>query len=117
MSGVQRSAKTSAPRDTGQNWRYSGTRTVNASPRQPASSFFGLPPHARSIDRSGDAERHLGGTQMQTRFVLALLAVVAGVAAYGGTGLATPVSGVTSTLLAAGRCGEVHPETPPRRLA
>jgi len=48
---------------------------------------------------------------MQTRFVLALLVVVAGVAAYGGTVLATPGSGVTSTLFAVGQFDEIHAKT------
>src|SRR2546428_12339194 len=52
MSGVQRSANISAPRDTGQNWPYSGMCTVNASPRRAASSFFGLPQYAHEVDRS-----------------------------------------------------------------
>src|SRR2546429_6018619 len=56
ISGVQRSAKISAPRDTGQNWTCSGTRPVNAYPRKRASSFFGLSPEARRIDLSRGPE-------------------------------------------------------------
>jgi quercetin dioxygenase-like cupin family protein len=48
---------------------------------------------------------------MQIRFVLALLIVVAGVAAYGGTVLATPVNGVTSTIFAVGHFGEIKAKT------
>jgi len=48
---------------------------------------------------------------MQTRFTLALLAVVLGVAAYSGTVLATPVSGVTSTLFAVGHFDEIDAKT------
>jgi len=48
---------------------------------------------------------------MQTRFVLALLVVVAGIAAYGGTVLATPANGVTSTTFAVGHFGEIDAKT------
>ena len=48
---------------------------------------------------------------MQTRFSRALLVVVAGVAAYGGTVLATPPSGVTSTLFAVGQFDEIKAKT------
>jgi quercetin dioxygenase-like cupin family protein len=48
---------------------------------------------------------------MQTRFILALLAVVVGVAARSGTVLATPVSGVTSTLFAVGHFEEIDAKT------
>src|SRR6266446_1484069 len=47
---------------------------------------------------------------MQTRFTVALL-VVAGVAAYSGTVLATPVSGVTSTLFSVGQFDEIQAKT------
>jgi quercetin dioxygenase-like cupin family protein len=49
---------------------------------------------------------------MQTRLKLAFLAViVVGVATYGGTVLATPSSGVTSTLLAKGRFDVIDAKT------
>src|SRR5437899_12025509 len=48
---------------------------------------------------------------MQTRFMLALLAVVVGVAARSGTVLATPASGVTSTLFAVGHFEEIDAKT------
>jgi quercetin dioxygenase-like cupin family protein len=48
---------------------------------------------------------------MQSRFVLALLIVVAGVAAYGGTVLATSVHGVTSTTFAIGQFHEIDAKT------
>jgi len=48
---------------------------------------------------------------MQTRFKLALLVVVVGVAAHGGTVLATPPSGVTSTLFAVGQFDEIDAKT------
>src|SRR5438093_12705976 len=111
VSGGQRWAKISAPRDTGQNWPYSGTRRVNAPPCHSASSFFGLPPHARGIDRSRGTKRDPGGTEMRIRFVLALLLVVASVAAYGGSVLATPAHGVTSTPIAFGQLHEINAKT------
>ena len=49
--------------------------------------------------------------QIQTRITLALLVVIASVAAYGGTVLATPASGVTSTLFAVGQFGEIKAKT------
>ena len=48
---------------------------------------------------------------MQTRFTLPLLAVALGVAAYSGTVLATPVSGVTSTLFSVGHFDEIKAKT------
>jgi hypothetical protein len=48
---------------------------------------------------------------MKTRFVLALLIVVAAVAAYGGTVLATSVRGVTSTVFAIGQFHEIDAKT------
>jgi quercetin dioxygenase-like cupin family protein len=48
---------------------------------------------------------------MQTRFRLSLLVVVVGVAGYGGTVLATPPSGVTSTILAVGQFDEIQAKT------
>src|SRR5437660_1717881 len=48
---------------------------------------------------------------MRIRFVLALLVVVATVAAYGGTVLATPIHGVTSTLYAIGQFHEIDAKT------
>ena len=48
---------------------------------------------------------------MQTRFRLSLLVVVVGVAGYGGTVLATPPSGVTSTILAVGQFDEIGAKT------
>ncbi|HEV8471031.1 MAG TPA: cupin domain-containing protein [Candidatus Limnocylindria bacterium] len=48
---------------------------------------------------------------MRIRFVLALVIVVAAVAAYGGTVLATPVHGVTSTTLAVGQFDEISAKT------
>ncbi len=48
---------------------------------------------------------------MQTRFMLGLLAVAVGVAARSGTVLATPVSGVTSTLFAVGHFEEIDAKT------
>jgi quercetin dioxygenase-like cupin family protein len=53
--------------------------------------------------------RHI--KQMQTRLTLALLVVVAGVAAYGGTVLATPASGITSTVFAVGQFDEIEAKT------
>jgi quercetin dioxygenase-like cupin family protein len=48
---------------------------------------------------------------MKTRFVLALLVVVAAVAAYGGTVLATSQRGITSTPLAISQLGEINAKT------
>ncbi|HVD77783.1 MAG TPA: hypothetical protein VNH43_09245, partial [Vicinamibacteria bacterium] len=48
---------------------------------------------------------------MQTRFTLSLLVVVVGVAGYGGTALATPPSGVTSTVFAVGHFDEIKAKT------
>src|SRR3989442_6465487 len=48
---------------------------------------------------------------MQTRFTLPLLAVALGVAAYSGTVLATPASGVTSTLFSVGHFDEIKAKT------
>jgi len=48
---------------------------------------------------------------MRFRFVLALLLAVAGVAAYGGSVLATPMSGVTSKLFAIGHVDEINAKT------
>jgi len=48
---------------------------------------------------------------MRIRFVLALVIVVAAVAAYGGTVLATPVHGVTSTTFAVGHFDEISAKT------
>jgi len=48
---------------------------------------------------------------MRTRFVLALLVVVAALAAYGGTVLATAANGVTSTTFAVGHFGEIDAKT------
>jgi len=48
---------------------------------------------------------------MRIRFVLALVIVVAAVAAYGGTVLATPVHGVTSTTFAVGQFDEISAKT------
>ena len=45
---------------------------------------------------------------MKTRFWLVLLTVVVGVALYGGTVLATPGMGVTSTLFAVGTFDELE---------
>jgi quercetin dioxygenase-like cupin family protein len=111
MSGVQRSAKISAPRDTGQNWTEAGTRVVNAPHRSTASSFFGLSPAAPGTDRSGKQKTRVGGPQMRLRFVLALLVVVAAVAAYGGTVLATSARGITSTTFAIGQFHEIDAKT------
>ena len=48
---------------------------------------------------------------MRIRFVLALLLVVASVAAYGGSVLATPGHGVTSTPIAFGQLHEINAKT------
>jgi len=48
---------------------------------------------------------------MKTRFVLALLIVVAAVAAYGGTVLATSQRGITSTVFAIGQFHEIDAKT------
>ena len=48
---------------------------------------------------------------MQTRFALSLLVAVVGVAAYSGTVLATPPSGVTSTVFAVGQFDEIQAKT------
>jgi quercetin dioxygenase-like cupin family protein len=48
---------------------------------------------------------------MQTRFTLSLLVGVVGVAVYGGTVLATPSSGVTSTVFAVGQFDEIKAKT------
>ncbi len=48
---------------------------------------------------------------MQTRFTVAILAVILGVAAYSGTVLATPPSGVTSTLFAVGHFDAIDAKT------
>ncbi len=48
---------------------------------------------------------------MQTRFKLPLLIVMMGVAVCGGTVLATPPSGVTSTTFAIGQFGEIDAKT------
>jgi quercetin dioxygenase-like cupin family protein len=45
------------------------------------------------------------------RFTLSLLVVVVGVAVYGGTVLATPPSGVTSTIFAVGQFDEIQAKT------
>ena len=49
--------------------------------------------------------------QVQTRFALALLVVAVSVVAYSGTVLATPISGVTSTLFAVGQFEEIEAKT------
>src|SRR5919204_1597147 len=49
--------------------------------------------------------------EMRNRVVFALLAVALGMAAYGGTVLATPIHGVTSTTLAVGRFDEIDAKT------
>jgi quercetin dioxygenase-like cupin family protein len=48
---------------------------------------------------------------LRSRFKFALLIALLGVAAYGGTALATPASGVTSTSFAVGRFDEIHAKT------
>jgi hypothetical protein len=48
---------------------------------------------------------------VQTRFKLAFLVVIVGVAGYGGTVLATPVVGVTSTLFAVGQFDKIDTKT------
>lgn len=48
---------------------------------------------------------------MQARFKLAFLITIVGVAASGGNVLATPVSGVTSTLFAVGQFDEIDAKT------
>jgi len=48
---------------------------------------------------------------MKTRFVLALLIVVAAVAGYGGTVLATSQRGITSTVFAIGQLHEIDAKT------
>ena len=48
---------------------------------------------------------------MKTRIVLALLIVVAAVAAYGGTVLATSQRGITSTVFAISQLGEINAKT------
>jgi quercetin dioxygenase-like cupin family protein len=48
---------------------------------------------------------------MQTRFIRALLVVVAGVAVYGGIARATPPSGVTSKVFAVGQFDEIKAKT------
>ncbi|PYQ24082.1 MAG: hypothetical protein DMF79_02495 [Acidobacteria bacterium] len=48
---------------------------------------------------------------MQTRFTLAVLVVVLGVAAYSGTVRATPASGVTSTVFAVGHFDAIDAKT------
>jgi len=48
---------------------------------------------------------------VKIRFVIALLVVVAAMAAYGGTVLATNASGVTSTLFAVGHFDEIQAKT------
>jgi quercetin dioxygenase-like cupin family protein len=48
---------------------------------------------------------------MGTRFTLFLLAVVVGVAMFGGTALATPPSGITSTTFAVGQFDEIKAKT------
>jgi quercetin dioxygenase-like cupin family protein len=48
---------------------------------------------------------------VKTRFVLALLIVVAAVAAYGGTVLATSQRGITSTVFAISQLGEINAKT------
>ena len=48
---------------------------------------------------------------MQTRFTVALLVVVVGGGVSGGTVLATPPSGVTSTLFAVGQFDEIEAKT------
>jgi quercetin dioxygenase-like cupin family protein len=49
--------------------------------------------------------------QLQTRFTLAFLIAIVGVAAYGGAVVATPVSGVTSTVFAVGQFDEIDAKT------
>src|SRR5439155_18232525 len=49
--------------------------------------------------------------EMKTRFVLALVIVVAAVAAYGGTVLATSQRGITSTVFAISQLGEINAKT------
>jgi len=49
--------------------------------------------------------------RMGTRFTVAFLGVVVGLAAYGGAVLATPASGVTSTTLAVGHFDEIQAKT------
>jgi quercetin dioxygenase-like cupin family protein len=49
--------------------------------------------------------------QMQTRFTVALLVGVVGVAGSGGTALATPPSGVTSKVFAVGQFDEIKAKT------
>jgi quercetin dioxygenase-like cupin family protein len=56
-------------------------------------------------------ERHKGGTEVKTRFAVAVLIVVAAVAAYGGSALATSQRGITSTVLAVSQFGEIEAKT------
>src|SRR6266542_6544363 len=102
MSGVQRSAKISAPRETGQNWPYSGTRPVNAQPHRPASSLFGIPPHAPGRDGSKGPNRHLGGTLMRQigPITLALVLVTCGGAPERAASSATPSATPSPTVAA-----------------
>src|SRR5207247_8185109 len=72
--------------------------------------FLGCPTtQARSIVRAG--RKAPGRYGMKTRFVLALLIVVAAVAAYGGTVLATSQRGITSTVFAISQPGEINAKT------
>src|SRR5204863_3009288 len=91
MRGVHRSAKISAPRDTGQNWPYWGTRVVNASGVRAASSFFGLSLTARRDDGSR-ARNALGRPSMRQlgSLALALSLVTCGGAAPLSASSATP---------------------------
>jgi quercetin dioxygenase-like cupin family protein len=84
---------------------------VNALRPEAASSFFGLSPDPPAVDHSNWAEKAPGRYEVKTRFVLALLIVVAAVAAYGGTVLATSQRGITSTVFAISQLGEINAKT------
>src|SRR5438132_2218193 len=102
MSGVQRSAKISAPRETGQNWPYSGTCTSQrrtSPPRKFIVWAFAAVTRDRSFHRD---ERHLGGTSMRQigPVTLALVLVTCGGAPSPAASSATPPASPSATVAA-----------------
>ncbi|HEU0092808.1 MAG TPA: cupin domain-containing protein, partial [Vicinamibacteria bacterium] len=67
----------------------------------------------RTVSSGNDSCRPVrkGMSQMQIRFIRALLVVAVSVAVYGGTARATPPSGVTSKVFAVGQFDEIKAKT------
>src|SRR5258708_23022948 len=70
-------------------------------------------PPRRTVSSGNDSCRPVrkGMSQMQIRFIRALLVVAVSVAVYGGTARATPPSRVTRQVLARGQFDAIHTKT------